>query len=151
MFLVNLIESSSVLKSLNARIPSKSFPGCENVEFKSRDYWECYIRHVTGSPDASSSTCRMGPDASDPLAVVDSELRYILYCITPNSEVYISTNFEIMYRVIHTERLRVIDSSIMPVIITGNPQAPTIMIGEVGSQLVLSRWKHRKFRTRKKD
>ena len=60
-----------------------------------------------------SCTCKMG-SPSDPLAVVDPELR-----------------------VIGVQGLRVIDSSVMPSITTGNLNAPTIMIGEKGADLVL--------------
>ncbi|WP_413452539.1 choline dehydrogenase [Georgenia phoenicis] len=56
-------------------------------------------------------SCKMGVDD---LAVVDPELR-----------------------VRGLEGLRVIDSSIMPTIISGNTQAPAMMIGEKGAALVL--------------
>jgi len=56
-------------------------------------------------------TCKMG---TDPMAVVDPETR--------------------VHRI---EGLRVIDSSIMPVITNGNLNAPTIMIGEKGADHVL--------------
>ena len=62
-----------------------------------------------------SCTCKMG-SPSDPLAVVDPELR-----------------------VIGVQGLRVIDSSVMPSITTGNLNAPTIMIGEKGADLVLGK------------
>ena len=62
-----------------------------------------------------SCTCKMG-QADDPLAVVDPELR-----------------------VIGVQGLRVIDSSVMPSITTGNLNAPTIMIGEKGADHVLGR------------
>ncbi|GAA0573020.1 choline dehydrogenase [Paractinoplanes ferrugineus] len=58
-------------------------------------------------------SCKMGVDE---LAVVDPELR-----------------------VRGIDGLRVIDSSIMPSIISGNTQAPSMMIGEKGAALVLGR------------
>ncbi len=62
-----------------------------------------------------SCTCRMG-DAADPMAVVDPETR-----------------------VIGVERLRVVNSSIMPSVTNGNLNAPTIMIGEKGADHILGR------------
>jgi choline dehydrogenase len=62
-----------------------------------------------------SCTCKMGA-IDDPLAVVDPELK-----------------------VIGVESLRVIDSSVMPSITTGNLNAPTIMIGEKGADHVLGK------------
>jgi choline dehydrogenase len=57
-------------------------------------------------------TCKMGP-AQDPLAVVDAELR------------------------VHgLQNLRVIDASIMPNLVTGNTNAPTLMIAEKGVDLI---------------
>ena len=62
-----------------------------------------------------AGTCRMAP-ANDPLAVVDEELR-----------------------VCGIERLRVIDASIMPTMLSANLNAATLMIAEKASDLVLGR------------
>ena len=57
-------------------------------------------------------TCKMGP-SSDPMAVVDAQLR------------------------VHgLQGLRVVDASIMPTVCSGNTNAPTIMIGEKGADLI---------------
>ena len=67
---------------------------------------DAFIRDHVQSAYHPSCTCRMG-DPGDPFAVVDSEAR-----------------------VIGVEALRVVDSSIMPSITTGNLNAPTIMLAE---------------------
>jgi len=60
-----------------------------------------------------AGTAAMGPD-SDPMAVLDARLR-----------------------VRGIERLRVIDASAMPRIVSGNTNSPTIMIAEKGAAMVL--------------
>lgn len=58
----------------------------------------------------------MGP-STDPLAVVDPKLR--VYGI---------------------QGLRVIDASIMPQVTSGNINAPVIMIGEKGADMIIDYW-----------
>ena len=70
------------------------------------------FRKRSGTVYHPVSTCRMGPDAAR--AVVDTRLR------------------------VHgLEALRVIDASVFPENITGNTNAPTIMVGWKGAEMIL--------------
>jgi choline dehydrogenase len=71
-----------------------------------------YIRQWAKTDYHAVGTCKMG---TDPLAVVDPELR-----------------------VRGIDRLRVCDSSVMPLEISANTNAPTIMIAEKASDLILT-------------
>jgi len=74
-----------------------------------------FIRDKVESAYHPCGTCRLGrPD--DPMAVVDEDTR-----------------------VIGLQGLRVADSSIMPLITTGNLNAPTIMLGEKAADHILDR------------
>ena len=76
---------------------------------------DAFVRAKVESAYHPSGTCKMGK-RDDPMAVVDPETR-----------------------VIGLESLRVVDSSIMPSVTTGNLNAPTIMIGEKASDHILGR------------
>jgi choline dehydrogenase-like flavoprotein len=79
------------------------------------DYVRYACRHAK-TDHHPVGTCRMG---TDPGAVVDPELRF-------NG----------------IERLRVVDASIMPTLISSNTNATAIMIGEKGADLVKSAGRH---------
>ncbi|CAG7836566.1 unnamed protein product [Allacma fusca] len=113
---VDLVENSPTFQALNGRLHKIAFPGCEHFSFRSDDYWECYHRHYSLTVHHPCGTCAMGKTDS-PDAVVDSQLR-----------------------VIGTKNLRVIDASIMPHLTTGNIHAPTIMIAEMGADIIKSTW-----------
>lgn len=85
---------------------------CSHLQYGTDDYWVCAAIQTTISNFHPVGTCKMGPP-SDPEAVVDPQLR--------------------VYGVKH---LRVIDSSIMPVVTSGNTNAPSIMIGEKGADII---------------
>jgi len=76
---------------------------------------DAFIAQKVESAYHPSCTCKIGA-LDDPMAVVDSELR-----------------------VIGIEGLRVVDSSVMPSVTTGNLNAPSIMIGEKGADHILGK------------
>jgi len=72
-----------------------------------------FARDKAGTIFHPVGTCKMGP-AADPLAVVDSELR------------------------VHgLAGIRVVDCSVMPALVSGNTNAPVIMIAEKAADLIL--------------
>lgn len=76
---------------------------------------DAFVREKADTAYHPSCTCKMG-SPSDPMAVVD-----------PNTQV------------LGLEHLRVVDASIMPSIVSGNLNAPTIMIAEKVADLIRGR------------
>lgn len=91
-------------------------PSCIQYPFGSDRYWECYARTDTDPENHQVGSCHMGP-SSDQMAVVDPELR-----------------------VSGVKNLRIMDASVMPVVVSGNTNAAVIMIAEKGSDFIKKRW-----------
>ena len=89
---------------------------CRQYIFDSDEYWACVLMEYTATIYHPTSTCKMGPKG-DPEAVVDPRLR-----------------------VYGVSKLRVVDASIMPLIVRGNTNAPTIMIAEKASDMIKEDW-----------
>jgi choline dehydrogenase len=108
-----LIEGIKLMRQLFQSHTFNEFRGKEiapGADIQSDAALEAYIRNTCSTLWHPIGTCKMGIDS---MAVVDPELR------------------------VHgVEGLRVVDASIMPTITTGNTNAPTIMIGEKGADLI---------------
>jgi len=72
---VALVDDTQSFREMNASLLTTPLPGCEEYEFKSDYYWECYARSLTITAYKYCGTAPIGKDRSDPEAVVDSELR----------------------------------------------------------------------------
>lgn len=98
------------------RLIDEELPACRHLRFATRAYWKCVLMEYTGTIFHPVGTCKMGPK-DDRQAVVDPKLR-----------------------VYGVAALRVVDASIMPVIVRGNTNAPTIMIAEKASDMIKAHW-----------
>lgn len=114
--MISLLDTEAFRK-LDAQLFSTPVPGCSHLKFNSDSYWECYTRHFTFTIYHHCGTAKMGP-LSDKQSVVDPELK--VYGI---------------------RGLRVADASIMPDIVSGHTNGPTIMIGEKAADMIKETWK----------
>jgi len=110
-----MIEATKLSREIFAQAPFDAYRGSEifpGAEAKTDAELEAFVRNKAETIYHPVGTCRMGTDDG---AVVDSELR-----------------------VRGIEALRVVDASVMPALVGGNTNAPTIMIAERAADLIRS-------------
>ena len=110
--LVEQLIQTSAFSSIGTDFTYTKMATCSEHEFRSDAYWECFIRYNAVTVYHPTSTCKMG-STDDHSTVVDSQLR-----------------------VKGVKGLRVVDASVMPNIISGNTNAPTIMIAEKAADMI---------------
>lgn len=96
------------------------YPNCEcetECEYGTREYWKCAIKYLATSIFHSVGTNKMGA-VDDKTSVVDPTLKVKGF-----------------------ENIRVVDSSVMPTLVTCNTNAATMMIGEKGADLIKAQYK----------
>ncbi|KAG8300697.1 hypothetical protein J6590_070725 [Homalodisca vitripennis] len=114
-FLSQLVHTRA-FKSVEGKLHKIGLPSCDSHPSGSIEYWECFVRHFAVTTYHLSGSCKMGP-SWDLEAVVDPTLR-----------------------VVGINGLRVVDASIMPTVVSGNTNAPTIMIAEKASDMIKEKW-----------
>jgi choline dehydrogenase-like flavoprotein len=103
---IKITEQPSLARIIKRRVLPK--PGVEKSPEALRDY----VRQVSKTVFHPAGTAKMGP-ASDRMAVVGEDLK-----------------------VYGVEGLRVADNSIMPTLVSGNTNAPAMMIGERAARFI---------------
>ncbi|WP_137894489.1 GMC family oxidoreductase N-terminal domain-containing protein [Ramlibacter sp. 2FC] len=104
---IRQIRQILATEPLASRVIEEVMPGCS---VQTDEQLLEYMRAHGNSAMHPAGTCKMG---RDPMAVVDERLR-----------------------VRGVDRLRVVDASIMPHVTSGNTNAPTMMIGEKGADMI---------------
>ncbi|MBI2383192.1 MAG: GMC family oxidoreductase N-terminal domain-containing protein [Gammaproteobacteria bacterium] len=110
-----LVKGVKLARDILAQPALRPFDGGEEMPgpaVRTDDEIRAFVRDRVETVYHTASSCKMGSDA---LAVVDGRLR------------------------VHgVDRLRVIDSSVMPTITGSNIHAPTVLIAEIGADRVLN-------------
>ncbi|UYV79105.1 hypothetical protein LAZ67_17001141 [Cordylochernes scorpioides] len=121
------LGQTPAFKKFGARLFGTVFPGCEHYAMWSDEYLACVARTYTATIYHPIGTCKMG-HPGDPTTVVDPLLR-----------------------VKGVHGLRVVDASVMPSLVSGNTNAPVIMMAERMADIIKSAgaiYKKRRYKRR---
>ncbi|XP_075156964.1 glucose dehydrogenase [FAD, quinone]-like [Haematobia irritans] len=119
-YMENFVNTKS-FREKSASFVELPIEECKRLKFKSNDYWHCYLKYMSTTCYHPVGTAKMG-SPEDPTAVVDPRLR-----------------------VKGVENLRMVDASIMPLITSGNTNAPTLGIAEKAADLIKEDWMPHEF------
>lgn len=109
---LKLVETKQ-FRAINATLIDPQLKGCKEHKFLTKECWQCYIRHLTASMSHPSGTAKMG-NPKEPDTVVDNNLR-----------------------VFGVERLRVADSSVVPVTLSGHITPLAYVIGAKAADFIV--------------
>ena len=112
---VQRLVNSTAFEGMHSRLLAMN--AASPYSFDTDNFWRWYIRQSTLTLHHPVGTCKMG-SVSDPTTVVDPQLR-----------------------VKGVDNLRVVDASVMPKIVSGNTNAPVIMIAEKAADMIKNHWK----------
>ncbi|XP_011342593.1 glucose dehydrogenase [FAD, quinone] isoform X2 [Ooceraea biroi] len=105
LYFIKTLLETDVLRAHGASFNENPFPGCENEIFASREYWKCYIQHLTLTSYHPGGTCRMGD-------VVDAS-----------------------FRVHNMKNLYVVDASVLLSLPSGNINAAVIALAQKAARM----------------
>lgn len=100
------VINTTYFNSVGGFVIDMQIPQCKKLVFGSHEYWKCHVLNVSTTQWHPAGTCAMG-------GVLDAALR-----------------------VRGVTGLRVVDASATPTSISGNLNAPVIMIGEKASDMI---------------
>lgn len=109
-------DRTPTFKAHNAELIKLNITECNKHRYRSDAYWQCYLKYMTTTIYHPLGTNKMG-NITDMSAVVDLRLK-----------------------VRGVQGLRVIDTSVMPEIVTSNTYGPTVMVAEKGSDMIIEDW-----------
>ncbi|XP_063697683.1 uncharacterized protein LOC134828631 [Culicoides brevitarsis] len=107
----NIIESSYFAK-YNPQLYQYDIEECNAFMFDTNNWWLCVKDYLQTTLHHDSGTCRMG---------VEEDVRTV---VTPNLKVK------------GIQKLRVVDASVIPEVISGHTAAPTMMLAEKAAHLI---------------
>ncbi|KAL4709860.1 hypothetical protein ACJJTC_003823 [Scirpophaga incertulas] len=109
--MLSKIINTSYFKNIGGFLGRLDWEPCNALELDSEKYWKCIALNTATSVYHPVGTARMGLQITS--SVVNSKLK--VHCVN---------------------RLRVVDASVMPSLVSGNTNGPVIMIGERAADLI---------------